>query len=169
MKEYYIKIDNEYLEHHGVKGQKWGIRRYQNEDGTLTDEGKKRYSNLDSKFRNNVYDHEYAIAVANYNNLKNGRKFDDDDDFSKKMRENSIKIKKDGEKMLNELFESGYYQKTYGFDPKNITYDVFKDAVEKQAYKQCTLQLYGRKPNQIEYEMAIINYTSQYSKESNNK
>ncbi len=169
MKEYYIKIDNEYLEHHGVKGQKWGIRRYQNEDGTLTDEGKKRYSNLDSKFRNNVYDHEYAIAVANYNNLKNGRKFDDDDDFSKKMRENSIKIKKDGEKMLNELFESGYYQKTYGFDPKNITYDVFKDAVEKQAYKQGTLQLYGRKPSQIEYEMAIINYTSQYSKESNNK
>ena len=169
MKEYYIKIDDEYLEHHGVKGQKWGIRRYQNEDGTFTDEGKKRYSNLDSKFRNNVYDHEYAIAVANYNNLKNGRKFYDDDDFSKKMRENSIKIKKDGEKMLNELFESGYYQKTYGFDPKNITYDVFKDAVEKQAYGQGTLQLYGRKPSQIEYEMAIINYTSKYSKESNNK
>lgn len=169
MKEYYIKIDNEYLEHHGVKGQKWGVRRYQNEDGTLTDEGKKRYSNLDSKFKNNVYDHEYAIAVANYNNLKNGRKFDDDDVFSKKMRENAIKIKKDGEKMLNELFESGYYQKTYGFDPKNITYDVFKDAVEKQAYKQGTLQLYGRKPSQIEYEMAIINYTSKYSKESNNK
>ena len=59
MKEYYIKIDNEYLEHHGVKGQKWGIRRYQNEDGTLTDEGKKRYSNLDSKFRNNVYDKSF--------------------------------------------------------------------------------------------------------------
>lgn len=32
-----------YLEHHGIKGQKWGIRRYQNPDGTLTAEGKKRY------------------------------------------------------------------------------------------------------------------------------
>lgn len=32
-----------YLEHHGIKGQKWGIRRYQNPDGTLTEEGKKRY------------------------------------------------------------------------------------------------------------------------------
>lgn len=31
------------LYHHGIKGQKWGVRRYQNEDGTLTDAGKKRY------------------------------------------------------------------------------------------------------------------------------
>ena len=30
------------LEHHGIKGQKWGIRRYQNEDGTLTEDGKAR-------------------------------------------------------------------------------------------------------------------------------
>lgn len=33
----------QYLAHHGVKGQKWGIRRYQNEDGTLTPEGQKKY------------------------------------------------------------------------------------------------------------------------------
>lgn len=35
------------LYHHGVKGQKWGVRRYQNEDGTLTAAGKKRYTNSD--------------------------------------------------------------------------------------------------------------------------
>ena len=34
---------NDYFMHHGVKGQKWGIRRYQNPDGTLTAEGKERY------------------------------------------------------------------------------------------------------------------------------
>ena len=40
---------NEELElyHHGIKGQKWGVRNYQNEDGTLTEEGKERY--LDPK------------------------------------------------------------------------------------------------------------------------
>ena len=31
------------LYHHGIKGQKWGVRRYQNKDGTLTSSGKKRY------------------------------------------------------------------------------------------------------------------------------
>lgn len=31
------------LYHHGVKGQKWGIRKYQNEDGSLTQAGRQRY------------------------------------------------------------------------------------------------------------------------------
>lgn len=32
------------LEHHGIKGQKWGVRNYQNPDGTLTAEGRARYN-----------------------------------------------------------------------------------------------------------------------------
>lgn len=32
------------LVHHGIKGQRWGIRRYQNSDGSLTAAGKNRYS-----------------------------------------------------------------------------------------------------------------------------
>lgn len=34
----------DYIAHHGVKGQKWGVRKYQYADGTLTPSGKKRYS-----------------------------------------------------------------------------------------------------------------------------
>ena len=37
-------ISEEELTHYGVKGMKWGVRRYQNEDGTLTAEGKLHYS-----------------------------------------------------------------------------------------------------------------------------
>lgn len=35
-------IGEDELYHHGIKGQKWGVRRYQNKDGSLTAAGKKR-------------------------------------------------------------------------------------------------------------------------------
>lgn len=34
----------EYLEHHGILGQRWGVRRFQNPDGSYTSEGKKRHA-----------------------------------------------------------------------------------------------------------------------------
>jgi len=37
-------MNESYLSHHGILGQKWGIRRYQNPDGSLTEAGKKRYN-----------------------------------------------------------------------------------------------------------------------------
>ena len=38
------------LSHHGIIGMKWGVRRFQNEDGTLTDLGKKRYEKNLNKY-----------------------------------------------------------------------------------------------------------------------
>lgn len=40
------RLKETYLAHFGIKGQKCGIRRYQNEDGSLTEEGKTRYNSL---------------------------------------------------------------------------------------------------------------------------
>lgn len=37
-----------YLAHHGIKGQRWGVRRYQNPDGTLTEKGKARLEKKDN-------------------------------------------------------------------------------------------------------------------------
>lgn len=41
---------NNELYHYGIKGQKWGVRRYQNKDRSLTNAGKKRYSFEDENF-----------------------------------------------------------------------------------------------------------------------
>lgn len=39
----------QWLQHYGIKGQKWGLRRFQNTDGTWTEEGKKRYGGSGEK------------------------------------------------------------------------------------------------------------------------
>ena len=43
------------LYHHGILGMKWGVRRYQNEDGSLTSEGLKRYKKTAYKKFNRNY------------------------------------------------------------------------------------------------------------------
>lgn len=49
-------VSDEYLQHYGVKGMKWGVRRYQNADGSLTSEGRKRARQEYKEDNKNAYE-----------------------------------------------------------------------------------------------------------------
>lgn len=52
-------LDIDTIEHSGIKGQKWGVRNYQNADGTLTEAGKERYRKVTDKSGSTTYSSRY--------------------------------------------------------------------------------------------------------------
>lgn len=76
------------LMHHGILGQKWGVRRYQNPDGSLTEEGKARYLNPDgsisdkapTKIKSAYNRYQYAQnkkEADNPNSMKDNHVYDE--------------------------------------------------------------------------------------------
>ena len=63
------------LWHYGVKGMKWGVRRFQNKDGTLTSAGKKRYQgsrgDIEKQYKNYNENDDWG-KIASEINLKSG-------------------------------------------------------------------------------------------------
>ena len=70
MSKYIITMDKNLseLHHAGIKGMRWGVRRFQNDDGTLTEAGKKRYSGakreIMNKSRSDAYDKAMKKELA---------------------------------------------------------------------------------------------------------
>lgn len=101
------------LYHHGIKGMRWGIRRYQNEDGTLTDAGKKKYSKqyqkLSAKTNRDATKVSTQLYVDAYN--KASTRFDLDK-FNKDYDSDSMTYEEDFEEVFGNLLEK-YRAQTY--------------------------------------------------------
>jgi hypothetical protein len=52
-----------YLSHHGIKDQKWGVRRYQNKDGSLTGAGKRRFKKISNDPEKQRKEKEYTKQI----------------------------------------------------------------------------------------------------------
>lgn len=98
-------VSEEELEHFGVKGMKWGVRRYQNADGTLTEAGKKKLEKYRTK--------EQAKVIKRYERTKSGdlkyARRAKDQELADKLREHRIKTHKaDFDAEMNALKKMKY-------------------------------------------------------------
>lgn len=84
-------IYNDELAHRGIKGQKWGVRRFQNEDGSLTPEGEKRYSRL-----------------KDYDSSVRGRMIEADVDYREKSRREQKEAAARGKALQEKVREISY-------------------------------------------------------------
>lgn len=72
------------LYHHGVIGMRWGIRRYQNPDGSLTEEGRRRYEEIYKSQRTAGRRDEYQRQLETKKKEKGIRTIDEKHDVVKK-------------------------------------------------------------------------------------
>ena len=106
------RTEEDHLEHHGVLGQKWGVRRYQNADGTLTAEGRRRVyaQGADGGYESLGNRHARSIEGARYSRdlKKNQKKLDKaygkgDEKKIAKYSENEKILKTNRDIMLKDL------------------------------------------------------------------
>ena len=100
MAEYYGIHYDSVIEHHGIKGQKWGVRRYQNPDGTLTPLGRKKLGRLErrvTKLGNTVKQSRsryMTLAKKKKNGTATSKELREYDQLSSALRKSSKKLRR---------------------------------------------------------------------------
>lgn len=108
--EYVIcNSDNSTIElyHYGIKGQKWGIRRFQDASGRLTDEGKRRYGSKPTKYGKMAY--KNAQKAASVKKMFTKMKKNSDkrvERFTRKGKTDKLKEEKEMNKRITNVIDA---------------------------------------------------------------
>ena len=150
--EEYLSSDD-ILSHHGIPGQKWGVRRYQNYDGSLTPAGRERYGEskqLASQLFEKAKDHEPRITKDVMDSV-NGTSAKMYGLEHKLKTEESLtrKIRTDSEEKKITPFDAAYGIKDgvryTALSPDNdftSNYYKIKDSLEKKGYSEVRCKNY---------------------------
>lgn len=128
---------DDYLEHHGILGQRWGVRRYQNSDGTLTSAGKRRYRQAQKtvekygekaikdydKFDKYISKGNRLLSQLHYSNkyVKDLERYKDAEDFIKSIGKTPMSVLEKRSEYKNQLTQSPYQ------DPYNTVWMLGPD------------------------------------------
>lgn len=161
------------LVHHGVLGQKWGIRRYQNKDGSLTSLGKERYGissgkNLQNISFNKMDELNHPIYASykkrDMEKYKDMFAFDENDEVYK----NRIRIKeklkftpvKESMKALKTLIEDEDYKKSL---IDHLKFSQHEHSSSSELYKDIDSALKDLKRGRVTSKLhEVFNATSSY-------
>ena len=130
------------LMHHGIKGQRWGIRRWQNKDGSLTPEGRMHYAkenyetiNTYAKTLYNSYDKTKLSNSSERFNQLGSELADDYDDYYESLKSNS--------KFKEAVYKSLYKDLGNGCDDDDLFDYILEDHLndELQNFKPKPLVL----------------------------
>lgn len=132
-----------YLAHHGIKGQKWGVRRYQNPDGSLTAAGKQRYRDGTKSDEEKLRRYDELVGVnkerkaAYSDRIKSfgvNPKGDDAEELMDLIEALRVKYSKDNKNWNRSAAEEAYRSilKKYGKTPKDLADldEKYKDYAE---------------------------------------
>lgn len=131
------------LYHHGILGQKWGIRRYQNADGSLTEAGKKHYARQeasDAKYRQREIDrNESNRQQSQYRSDKRIVKYGDKTTkYANKAAILNYADTRKSEKLLNKAnkFKGAVIDEILKAEFNNVVRDIEKETIQNLTHDE---------------------------------
>lgn len=160
-------MHDSYLVHHGIKGQKWGVRRFQNEDGSLTSKGRSRYDIKTDKLRSKADKHIDKIGSSK---TRLGKTYHNymayNNEFKANTRDSWKADKGHITKRVGDIIGSGYSSNlakaTSGYYDRKSEYTKTKlgtTVAKAQAYNQDSL---AKAANKLHNSKNVLDYGSNY-------